>query len=165
MNIETNRIMNDLAAIEAIRVLKSRYFRYVDTKDWVSLETLFTADIQFDRGHANAIFDPLSGTYDPPELKEPSIVNGREAVMGMIRNAVGPLRTVHHGFMPEIEITATDQATGIWAMRDELREWTGKLLLVGSGHYYETYKIKDGEWRIATVRLNRLWIERGNNIK
>jgi hypothetical protein len=47
---------------------------------------------------------------------------------------VDDIETVHHGHMPDIEITSPTTATGIWAMEDRL----------------------DGEWKIATLRLTRL---------
>src|SRR3546814_6402828 len=34
----------NLLAINEIKSLKARYFRFVDTKDWVGLATLFTPD-------------------------------------------------------------------------------------------------------------------------
>ena len=37
-----------LAAIEAIKVLKARYFRYMDTKQWDKLSTVFTSDLVAD---------------------------------------------------------------------------------------------------------------------
>jgi hypothetical protein len=39
-------IADRLEAIEAIRHLKARYFRYMDTKQWESLPGIFTPDMQ-----------------------------------------------------------------------------------------------------------------------
>ena len=36
--------MLDLEAIELIKQLKARYFRFVDTRDLAGLESVFTAD-------------------------------------------------------------------------------------------------------------------------
>ena len=36
--------MNRLLAIEEIKQLKARYFRFLDTKDWAGLTTVFTPD-------------------------------------------------------------------------------------------------------------------------
>ena len=48
---------------------------------------------------------------------------------------------MHHGHMPEIELTSDTTATGIWAMEDHLWWPEGSALqhLHGYGHYHETY--------------------------
>jgi hypothetical protein len=71
-------------------------------------------------------------------------------VSGILEESV----TVHHGHMPEIELTSDTAATGIWAMFD----WVDmpQLVLRGYGHYEETYRVEDGCWRIAHSRLTRL---------
>ena len=134
--------------IEAIRRLKARYFRCLDTKDWAQLETVFAPDVEIDmRGEGGAV------THRAAEF-----VASLEAVLG-------PATTVHHGHMPEIELTSPDTATGIWAMEDELWWPAGSPVryVHGYGHYHETYgRIGDaggrtGEgWRITTMRLSRL---------
>ena len=58
----------------------------------------------------------------------------------MIRAAVEQVRTVHHGYTPEIDILGEDRAVGIWAMMDEIRDRQYKLILRGWGHYHETYE-------------------------
>ncbi|HEY3700203.1 MAG TPA: nuclear transport factor 2 family protein, partial [Spongiibacteraceae bacterium] len=43
--------MNDverLLAIESIKQTKARYFRFLDTKDWVGFASVFTTDAQMD---------------------------------------------------------------------------------------------------------------------
>ncbi len=70
------------------------------------------------------------------------------------------ITTVHHGHMPEIEITSPTTAEGIWAMED--LPWAGDTApmpfktLRGFGHYHETYEKRDGGWGIKTIRLTRL---------
>ena len=124
--------------IEAIRRLKARYFRCLDTKDWAQLETVFAPDVEIDmRGEGGAV------THRAAEF-----VASLEAVLGSAT-------TVHHGHMPEIEITSATTATGIWSMEDMLR-WPDGTEMHGYGHYLETYERVDGEWRIATSTLTRL---------
>ena len=43
-DIDANQMLLD---IEAIKQLKARYFRYVDTKQWDDLKALFTADARW----------------------------------------------------------------------------------------------------------------------
>lgn len=145
-----------LAALEDIRQLKARYFRCVDTKDWEQLAQVFTPDVEFDRTMGNAVRDPWTGAWDPPLAEVPLIVSGRDAVLRMIRGAVEHIHTVHHGFMPELEVLSETAARGVWAMCDELRDRDRKLILRGSGHYHETYERSSAGWAIRTAKLVRL---------
>jgi len=63
--------------------------------------------------------------------------------------------TVHHGHMPEIELTSATTATGVWAMEDMLR-WPDGREMHGYGHYHETYEKVGGAWRIKSSKLTRL---------
>ncbi|MGB8362944.1 MAG: nuclear transport factor 2 family protein, partial [Rhizomicrobium sp.] len=74
--------------------------------------------------------------------------------------------STHHGHMPDIEILSPDTAKGVWAMEDILRlpkdspAPGGYTYLHGFGHYHETYVRGPAGWRIKTVRLTRLYVER-----
>ncbi len=57
--------------------------------------------------------------------------------------------------MPEITLTGPGTASGIWSMED-IVEFPDGTVLQGYGHYHETYRKVDGEWRIATLHLTRL---------
>jgi len=57
--------------------------------------------------------------------------------------------------MPEIELTSSDTAKGIWAMEDLVR-FFGFIELHGYGHYHEEYKKIDDQWRISYSKLTRL---------
>jgi hypothetical protein len=140
-----------LTAIEEIRQLKARYFRCMDTKDWPGLQAVFSSDAELDmRGEA----------ADKSKAAEALIV-GNANIMPFIRNAVLDLTTVHHGHMPEIDITSPTTATGIWAMEDVLRWPPGAAVktLHGYGHYHETYRKTEDGWRIQSSRLSRLRVD------
>ena len=139
-----------LLAIEEIGRLKASYFRCLDTKDWPCIATLFTSD-------ATAVYN-VEGSGDLATPDNP--VTGNEAIAAFIQRAVEHLVTVHHGHMPEIEITSPTTATGIWAMLDILQEPGGENLVHGWGHYHETYERIDGRWYIKTLRLTRLRVDR-----
>ena len=145
-----------LAAIEDIKRLKARYFRYVDTKDWEQLAQVFTPDVEFDRTMGNAVRDPWTGVWKPPLAEVAQIVSGRDAVIRMIRVAVEQVHTVHQGYMPELEVLSATSARGVWAMCDELWDRDHKLILRGSGHYHETYQRSSAGWAIKTTKLVRL---------
>lgn len=136
--------MGDQDDIEAIRRLKARYFRLMDTKDWDGYREVFTPDVHVDVSADGA------GTFD-----------GVDEFLAMLVPTMAEVVSVHHGHMPEIELTSPTTATGIWAMEDVLQFGSGSGLgeLHGWGHYHETYAKVDGEWRIASLRLTRLRIE------
>ena len=134
-----------LEAIEAIKQLKARYFRCMDTKDWAGHEAVFAPDVVVD----------MTGEMPPGE---DGMIRGAAAFVAFNRGHIEDVTTVHHGHMPEIEMTSDTTATGIWAMEDMLRWPEGGPMraLHGYGHYHETYEKFDGEWRIKTMKLTRL---------
>jgi hypothetical protein len=79
----------------------------------------------------------------------------------MVRIVVGPVVTVHHGHMPEIEVTSPTTARGVWAMEDKLRwpEGSPVRAMHGYGHYHETYERTQEGWRIKTITLTRLRVD------
>ena len=127
--------------VEAIKQLKARYFRTMDTKDWDGMRQVFTDDVVVDTTSSGG------GT-----------VAGADEFMTFLRGALDGVVTVHHGHMPEIEITSPTTATGIWSMEDMLR-WPDGQEMHGYGHYHETYeKVGDG-WRIRSTTLTRLRVD------
>jgi hypothetical protein len=150
--------MDDVAkllALEAIRNLKAAYFRCMDTKNWTELGRLFTDDALFDVRGALEVAKP-----DEEYAGEPPI-RGAQSIVDYIRAGLTPLVSVHHGHAPEIEITGADSARATWPMSDLLIAPAGAPFrrFRGYGHYFETYARQGGAWRIATLRLRRLYIE------
>jgi uncharacterized protein (TIGR02246 family) len=137
--------VEELVAIEEIRSLKARYFRYMDTKDWEAFADLFTADATMDTsGEAGG-----------------GVIQGRSEIACFVRNAISEVTTVHHGHMPEITIISPTEATGIWAMEDMLR-WPDNSpirTLHGYGHYHDTYERVHDRWLIKTTKLTRLRLD------
>jgi len=132
-----------MTAIEDIRRLKARYFRCLDTKDWDGFRDVFAADAEMDMR---------------PEAGERGLVHGNQAIADFVHGVVGDVETVHHGHMPEIDLTSATTATGVWAMEDLLRWPAGGPFgsMHGWGHYHETYTKEGGSWRIQTLALTRL---------
>lgn len=145
--------LEDLLAAEAIRALKARYFRAMDTKEYGLLEDVFTEDAVCD--YREAFTEP----GDPSPVEEPGYLEGRTAILAYIAEGLTPLRSVHQGFMPEITV-AGDEAAAIWPMADRLKLPDSPIAeIIGYGYYHETYrKLGDG-WRIATLRLTRLRVD------
>ncbi len=127
--------------VEAIKQLKARYFRTMDTKDWSGMRDVFTDDVVIDTTASGG-----------------GIVTGADAFLEFLRLALAGTVTVHHGHMPEIRLTSPTTATGVWALHDVIL-WPDGNRLQGYGHYHETYELAGGEWRIKTSTLTRLHME------
>jgi hypothetical protein len=132
--------MGALEEIEAIKRLKARYFRLMDTKQWDQWGDVFTEDAH------------LAASPDPNET-----FHGRADIVKRVSAVLRDARTVHHGHMLEIELTGPDTATGIWAMYDFVD--MPQLVLHGWGHYHEEYAKQGGAWRIRRSRLTRLRLD------
>ena len=124
--------------IEAIKQLKARYFRTMDTKDWAGMRQVFTDDVVMDTTASGG-----------------GVVSGADVFMEFLEKTLADTVTVHHGHMPEITLTSSTTATGVWALHDHI-VWSDGSRLEGDGHYHETYQLVDGTWRIKSSTLTRL---------
>lgn len=134
-----------LIDLEEIKQLKARYFRTLDQRDWEGFGLVFS----------------LAAVMEVPEAD--MVLQGRDAIVTAVSGALTGARTVHHGHMPEIEITGPDTARGTWAMFDYV-EWDRpeadeRVGLRGYGHYTEEYVREADAWRIARLHLARLRID------
>jgi hypothetical protein len=127
-----------LIAVEDIKNLKARYFRYVDTQDWEAFGQIFTEDV-----HVQI---------------DTRVYEGRE---DWVRHTAGFLSggvSFHHGHMPEIEILSADEATGVWTLFDRVEPLpeTSRRAFSGYGRYWEHYRRFENGWMISSLRLERL---------
>lgn len=132
-----------LVALEAIRDLKARRDQAVDRKDWETYAALHT--------------DDFVGTAIPNAQGA-----GGKAAAAALAVQMANVTTVHHSHSPVIEFQDRDNATGTWAMEDNLF-WTRngeKQWLRGFGIYHERYvRGDDGKWRFSHRRLERTHAE------
>jgi SnoaL-like domain len=140
----------ELAAREAIRQLKARYFRGVDTKDAAVLRAVFAEGAETDFRSESPGRDPALRHNDPDAF---------------VHNTIAMLEgvtTAHAGFMPEIEILSATEARGRWSMtdrlwvEDEARSRLPFRTLEGWGVYHDSYIRTEAGWRIAATRLERI---------
>jgi hypothetical protein len=141
-----------LEIIEAVRVTKARYFRFIDQKRWDEFPDLFVADVHIDTSDDWALMgaDPARG-----------ISEGRDRFAARCARILADVQTVHHGHMQEIEVLDATRATAITAMFDRLEFADGRVQ-TGYGHYEEDYALDAGAWRIARMTLRRLQIVAGS---
>lgn len=133
--------------LEAIKQLKARYFRTLDTKQWEAWRAVFTDD---------ARFEGTRRKFEGPD-------DFCSATQAWLAEAI----TIHHGHMPEIVLTGPGAARGVWAMFDMVQfaqpapgdgPYSGRGF-VGYGHYEEEYRKTEAGWRISFLRLTRLRVD------
>jgi hypothetical protein len=142
--------IEQLLAIEAIKRVKAKYFWCLDHQDW--------------EGWKRDVWAPDASLHVPEVQTEP--FKGVDAIIAFTAPRANGQISIHHGHMPDIEITSDTTAKAVWAMEDILhkpldqREKYGYHFLHGWGHYLETYvKLPQG-WRIQSTKLTRLRVER-----
>lgn len=145
-----------LIEIEAIKDLKARYFRGVDMREENTLRDVFCEDVQLD--YSRACIDPQTGVNHIPGAGS---TTGSDVGIAMIIETQKGMVSVHHASIPEIRILDESNAEAIWPMVDRLQFPAGSAIreLIGYGYYYDSYKKIDGEWRIQTLRVERLRID------
>lgn len=130
-----------LADLEAIKLVKARYFYALDTKQWDMLRSLFTTD---------ATFDPArEGSYT---------FEGLDDFIELASKGLATAVSVHHGHMPIIAFVNDAEATGIWAMTDDVEQRNSRRF-IGQGHYHERYRKVGNDWKIASWKLTRLRVD------
>jgi hypothetical protein len=134
---------------QEIQELKAKYCRFVDTKQWAALRTLFCPD---------ARFEGLGSAPNGADLD--TFIDG-------ISTRLQPTVSIHHCHMPEIQFQNNESARGVWAMMDYVqwpkgfapKEAPARAGFFGYGHYEEEYRRVQGRWKIAFLRLTRLRID------
>ena len=135
-----------LLEIEAIKQLKARYCRLLDTKDWHGWRALFVDDFLSDTSKAGG-----------------KVIRGADEFVAFTRKGLRNQATVHQVHAPEIALTSPTAARGVWALEDVVRFAPG-VNLRGYGHYTETYEKVDGRWLFASSTLTRLREDVGNGV-
>lgn len=133
----------DLIEIEAIKQVKYRYLRAVDTRDWDLLATTLTED-------ATSAYSSGKLSYD-----------GRDAIIAFLRESMPErdMLTSHKVHHPEIELTGPDTADARWGLEDVVIMVSAGLNLRGAAYYEDKMVKVDGQWRIAHTGYRRLYEE------
>jgi SnoaL-like domain len=140
-----------LAAIEDIKQLKARYCRAIDEDRLSDWREIFSAD----------------AVVMTPEAPEQPQIIGIDRIVELAETVLAGTTRVHHLHAPEITIVGDEEATGIWALEDNLYWKSEKTNMFGAkrhfrgfGHYREKYRKTPAGWRITEMALSRVYMER-----
>ncbi|MCE7797150.1 nuclear transport factor 2 family protein [Sphingobium sufflavum] len=147
-----------LVAADAIRQVKARYFRGVDTGDADLVKGILAEDCELD--YRGCCTDPATGRDFLPAMNV--VLRGRESWQsdGMAKFGIV---SVHQGHNVEIDFASATFAAAIWSMTDRLWFPPGSPfgLMTGHGHYHETYEKVGDRWLIKSIRITRIRVEAG----
>lgn len=132
-----------LEDIEAIKRLKYKYFRCLDSKLWDEMAECFAEDATTDYADGKLRFQ------------------GVEAVMRFLKEAMNraTLLTIHQAHHPEIEITSDTTAKGVWEFYDYLIDAQANTSVRGAAFIREEYVKQRGEWKIKSTGYTRIFEE------
>jgi hypothetical protein len=131
-----------LEDIEAIKMLKYKYFRALDSKLWDELAQCFT--------------DDATTGYSDGDLR----FQGVDEIIGFLKSSMrDSFFGIHHGHHPEIEVTSESTAHGVWAFYSYMIDSQEKMGLRMGALYYDDYVRIDGQWRIKHTGYNTIFQE------
>ena len=130
-----------LEDIEAIKQLKARYFRALDTRNWQLMESCLkvTCKARYDNGKFS--------------------LDGRDAIIQFFRETIGDHRIIlqHHGHHPEISLIDEKNASGIWYLQDLVMDPANHIKIQGAGFYDDCYEKINGRWLIFCTGYQRTY--------
>lgn len=131
-------LVQRLVDIEAIKHLKAKGVRLVDTKDWDAWAREVLSEDHVLHGDGGA-------------------TKGRDAVVASVSRALAEAKTVHRIHTAEITLTGHDTASAIWPMDDYVTGmFNGTAMTIrGHGWYHEDYVRTAEGWRISSSRIVR----------
>lgn len=135
--------MADLEAIEAIKRVKYRYLRALDTKHWADFADTLTEDIV--------------GDYGSSMGRDHRFTN-RDDLVEFMRTAMPPgVITEHRVSHPEITLDDDAEAEGIWYLQDRVIVAEHNFMLFGAAFYRDRYRRTEDGWKICATGYQRTY--------
>nr|WP_203801875.1 nuclear transport factor 2 family protein [Mycobacterium heckeshornense] len=130
------------ADIAAIKQVKYRYLRALDTKHWDEFADTLTEDVKGDYGSS---------------LGEELHFTNRADLVNYMRSALASgIITEHRVTHPEITVSG-DEASGIWYLQDRVIVPELNFMLIGAAFYRDRYRRTDGSWKISATGYDRTY--------
>lgn len=132
----------EFADIEAIKQVKYRYLRALDTKRWDDF--------------ADTLADDVIGDLRSPTGEEQHFTN-RVDLVDYLHTSLGPaVITEHRVTHPEIAVSG-DEASGTWYLQDRVIVAAVNFMLIGAAFYRDTYRRTDEGWKISATGYERTY--------
>jgi hypothetical protein len=133
---------SETADIEAVKQVKYRYLRALDTKRWDDF--------------AETLTDDVVGDYGSSVGEEHHFTN-RVDLVNYMRKSLGPaVITEHRVTHPEITVTG-DEASGTWYLQDRVIVADFNFMLIGAAFYNDSYRRTDDGWKISATGYERTY--------
>jgi hypothetical protein len=129
--------------VEAIKQVKYRYLRALDTKHWDDFADTLTEDIK--------------GDYGPSIGKELHFTNRSDLVNYMQSSLPANVITEHRVTHPEIILGGDDEATGSWYLQDRVIVADFNFMLIGAAFYRDRYRRTTDGWKISATGYDRTY--------
>jgi hypothetical protein len=134
--------MSDMSDIDEIKLVKYRYLRALDTKDWAEFADTLTEDVAGDYGQS---------------LGEALHFTDRATLVDFMKRSLGPeIITEHRVAHPEIVVDG-DEATATWYLQDRVIAPDFNFMLIGAAFYHDTYRRTSDGWRISATGYDRTY--------
>jgi hypothetical protein len=134
--------MADADAIEAIKRVKYRYLRALDTKHWDDFADTLTEDIV--------------GDYGSSLGQEHHFTNRTELVEYMRTSMPAGVITEHRVTHPEITVDG-EVAEATWYLQDRVIVPEYNFMLFGAGFYHDRYRKTVDGWKICATGYDRTY--------
>jgi hypothetical protein len=134
--------MADADAIEAIKRVKYRYLRALDTKHWDDFADTLTEDIV--------------GDYGSSVGQEHHFTNRTELVEYMRTSMPAGVITEHRVTHPEITVDG-EVAEATWYLQDRVIVPEYNFMLFGAGFYHDRYRKTEDGWKICATGYDRTY--------
>ena len=134
--------MADVDAIEAIKRVKYRYLRALDTKHWDDFADTLTEDIV--------------GDYGSSLGKEHHFTNRADLVEFMRTSMPSGVLTEHRVTHPEITVDG-DDAEATWYLQDRVIVPEYNFMLFGAAFYHDRYRRTEDGWKICVTGYDRTY--------
>jgi SnoaL-like protein len=130
------------ADIEAIKQVKYRYLRALDTKHWDDFAGTLAEDVTADYG---------------PSIGAELHFTNRTDLVDYMRSALGPnVITEHRVTHPEISVNG-DTASGSWYLQDRVIVTEFDFMLIGAAFYRDQYRRTADGWKISATGYDRTY--------
>jgi hypothetical protein len=134
--------LDELADIEAIKQVKYRYLRALDTKRWDDF--------------ADTLAEDVIGDYGSSVGEEHHFTN-RVDLVNYMRKSLGPaVITEHRVTHPEITVSG-DEASGGWYLQDRVIVADVNFMLIGAAFYRDRYRRTEDGWKISATGYDRTY--------